>query len=61
MRRVKFAILVALLVLAIAKAAQAQTTGCVDSPEDPTVIFGLIAAASFGIMRLRNRTGSREK
>lgn len=36
--------------------------GCVDSPENPTAVFGLIAAAgSFGLFRLRKRSGSRDK
>jgi XrtJ-associated TM-motif-TM protein len=52
---------VVLLLLAAVTAAHAQT-GCVDSPENPTVVFGLIAAAaSLGLMRFRGRKGIRGK
>ena len=61
MQRLKWAIFVTTLILATTTFAHA-TDGCVDSPENPTVIFGLItAAASVGIARLRNRKGSRDK
>ena len=60
-KRVKFATLVVLFLLAASAAVHAQS-GCVDSPENPTLIFGLIAvAACLGMMCLRNRTGLREK
>ena len=40
---------------------QAQT-GCEDSPENPTFVFGLITgAASFGLVHFRNRKGSRSR
>jgi XrtJ-associated TM-motif-TM protein len=50
------------LLLLMASAAVRAQTGCVDSPEDPTVVFGLIAAAaSVGIMRLRAGKSARDK
>lgn len=49
-----------LLIAASTKAAFGQITGCVDSPEDPTVVMaglGFIAAAApFAWSRIRNRT-----
>jgi XrtJ-associated TM-motif-TM protein len=37
-------------------------SGCVDSPEDPTLVSGIIAAATiFGFMRLWKRTAGRER
>jgi hypothetical protein len=59
MRRLKLAIFVTTLLLATATVLRADG-GCVDSPENPTVIFGLItAAATFGLVRLRNRKGNK--
>jgi XrtJ-associated TM-motif-TM protein len=51
----------AILSLAPTASVHAQS-GCADSPENPTVVFGLIsAAASFGVMHFRKRSGSRDK
>jgi XrtJ-associated TM-motif-TM protein len=51
----------AILLLTTAALAHAQG-GCVDSPEDPTVVSGLIAAAAaFGLMRFGKRSDSRDK
>jgi XrtJ-associated TM-motif-TM protein len=62
MRTLAWKIPVALAILAAATALQAQTGGCVDSPENPTVILGMIATAvSFGVVRLRGRVGPRKK
>jgi hypothetical protein len=61
MQKLKCAIVFTTLILVTAPFAHA-TGGCVDSPENPTVIFGLITAvASFGLAHLRNRKGSRDK
>ena len=61
MQRFKLAIFVVTLVLATATILQAQT-GCEDSPENPTIVFGFIApAAAFVLTRFRNRKGSRDK
>jgi len=61
MQRLKLAALVVALFLTTGTIVQAQT-GCTDSPENPTVIFGLITAAvSLGLARFRNRKGSRDK
>jgi XrtJ-associated TM-motif-TM protein len=61
MKRLLVAVPVAILFLATTTSVQAQS-GCVDSPENPTVVFGLIAAAaSFGVMHFRKRFGSRDK
>jgi XrtJ-associated TM-motif-TM protein len=55
MGRLKFTIPVALF-LSTAPAVMHAQSGCADSPENPTVIFGLIAAAaSLGIARFRGR------
>jgi len=55
------AVPVAIFFLMTAALAHA-TDGCVDSPENPTVVFGLIAAAaSLGLMRFRKRSGPRDK
>ena len=60
MHKLKLAIFVTTLLLATATVVRADTGGCVDSPENPTVVFGLIAtAASFGLVRLRNRKGNK--
>jgi XrtJ-associated TM-motif-TM protein len=60
-KKIFAAVPVAILFLTTAALAHAQG-GCVDSPENPTAVCGLIAAAaSFGIMRFRNRTGSGKK
>ena len=48
-------ILIAALLLVSATLLQAQS-GCTDSPENPTVIFGIITAAvSYGFVRFGNR------
>lgn len=61
-KKIFVAVPMAILFLTTTRLAHAQTGGCVDSPENPTAIFGLIAiAASFGIMHFRKRSGSRDK
>jgi XrtJ-associated TM-motif-TM protein len=61
MLRLKFSLFGIALLLATATVVRADS-GCVDSPENPTVVFGLItAAASLGLAHLRNRKGSRDK
>lgn len=61
MKKIFLAVPVAVLFLTTAELVHAQG-GCVDSPENPTVVFGLIAAAAtFGLMRYRKSTSSREK
>jgi len=45
MERLASIVPVAVLLIAAAAAVPAQG-GCVDSPEDPTAIFGVIAAAA---------------
>jgi XrtJ-associated TM-motif-TM protein len=53
---------VVLFILVAAPQVFAQIDGCEDSPENPTVILGLIvSAAGFGYMHLRNRFGNRKK
>jgi XrtJ-associated TM-motif-TM protein len=54
---------VSLLVLALAMtplAAHAQG-GCVNSPENPTVVLALIGGAAGAIKVLRSRVGSRRR
>jgi XrtJ-associated TM-motif-TM protein len=51
---------VALLVLATAARLHAQIDGCDDSPENPTVVLGVIvSAASIGFVQLKNRIAAR--
>jgi len=46
---------VVLLLLAASLRAHAQITGCDDSPENPTLVLGLIvSAAGIGYARARN-------
>jgi XrtJ-associated TM-motif-TM protein len=52
----------AILFLATALPLHAQLGGCTDSPENPTVVLGLVvSAASIGFMQIRNRIGNRRK
>jgi XrtJ-associated TM-motif-TM protein len=60
-KKIFLAVPVAMLFLTTAVHVHAQS-GCVDSPENPTAVFGVIAAAaSFGFMHIRRRSGSRDK
>jgi XrtJ-associated TM-motif-TM protein len=53
-------ILPLLLLFALTAARVHAQSGCVDSPEDPTLMSGLIAAAAaFGFSRLLKRRASR--
>lgn len=62
MKKAFQAVPVAILFLTTAAFAHPQTGGCVDSPENPTALFGLIAiAASFGLMYFRKRSNPRDK
>jgi XrtJ-associated TM-motif-TM protein len=54
---------VALLMLAITLPVRAQDEGiggCVDSPENPTVILALVGVAAAGINQLRMRFNGRK-
>lgn len=60
MRKFGYILPIALLMLASTLPLVAQS-GCVDSPENPTVVLGLIvSAASFGFVQVRNRIGARK-
>ena len=60
MKKIALSLPIALLVLAAAIPAFAQD-GCVDSPENPTAVLGLIAsAAGIGLVQLRNHFRSRK-
>jgi XrtJ-associated TM-motif-TM protein len=50
----RYGVFIAILLFTCAFALRAQT-GCVDSPEDPTIVLGLVgsAAALFSIVRGR--------
>jgi XrtJ-associated TM-motif-TM protein len=51
---------VALLLLAASLRAHAQITGCDDSPENPTLVLGLIvSAAGIGFARARSSIRAR--
>jgi len=55
MKKLGYILPVALLVLAATLPARAQE-GCVDSPENPTAVLGLIVgAAAVGFVQIRNR------
>ncbi len=55
MKKLTVILPVLLLVLAASARLHAQITGCDDSPENPTLILGLIvAAASLGYARIRH-------
>jgi XrtJ-associated TM-motif-TM protein len=47
--------------LVAAGVAYAQGGGCDDSPENPTVVLGLLGAASAGVPWLRARWTSRRR
>lgn len=46
--------------VAMTGAAHAQVDGCVDSPENPTAVLGLLGAASAGVPWLRAKWLSRK-
>jgi XrtJ-associated TM-motif-TM protein len=51
-----------LFIFASALPAHAKLHGCVDSPENPSAVLGLLlSASSFGVFQLRNRFGLRRK
>jgi len=52
------ALIIAIAVLAIPALVRAQT-GCEDSPEDPTLVLGLIASAGALVMAARTRFRAR--
>jgi XrtJ-associated TM-motif-TM protein len=59
MKRFGYIATIALFALAATLPLCAQE-GCVDSPENPTVVLGLIVgAASIGFVQVRNRIASR--
>jgi len=61
LKKILAAVPVAILFLTADALVHAQS-GCVDSPENPTAVFGVIAAAaSFGLMHFRKRSGPRDK
>ncbi len=50
-----------LLFLSVATLPLCAQEGCIDSPENPTAVLGLIMGiASFGFVQIRNRIGSRK-
>jgi XrtJ-associated TM-motif-TM protein len=59
----KLAYIVPAAILLFATALPAFATGgCTDSPENPTVVLGLVvSAASIGFVQFRNRFGNRKK
>jgi hypothetical protein len=65
-RRFAYIVPVALFVIATAMPAHALASGddggCDCSPENPTVVLGLVvSAASIGFMQIRNRIGNRRR
>jgi XrtJ-associated TM-motif-TM protein len=62
MKKLLYIVPVILAALAVTVPAGSQTTGCTDSPENPTAVLGIVVgAASLGYMQLRNRFGFRKK
>ena len=62
MKKLGYIVPAAILFLATALPLHAQLGGCTDSPENPTVVLGLVvSAASIGFMQIRNRIGNRRK
>lgn len=59
MKKLVYVLPVAMLILAatLPVVAQVNDNGCVDSPENPTVILALVGMAAAGINQLRNRYG----
>jgi XrtJ-associated TM-motif-TM protein len=59
----KLAYIVPAAILFLATALPAYATGgCTDSPENPTLVLGLVvSAASIGFLQIRNRFGIRRK
>ncbi len=61
MKKIGLILPVALLTMAAALPALGQS-GCVDSPENPTLVLGLIAsAAGIGFVQVSNRLKSRKR
>jgi len=52
------ALIVAIAVMGIPALVRAQT-GCVDSPEDPTVVLAVVASVGALVYEARNRLRSR--
>lgn len=62
MKRLGYIVPVALLLLGATTTLLAQeTSGCVDSPENPTAVLAIIGAAGFGVTQLWTRFRSRNK
>lgn len=63
MKKLAYIVPAAILFFATALPAFAGGTGgCTDSPENPTVVLGLVvSAASIGFLQIRNRIGTRRK
>lgn len=58
MKKFEYLIPAAILFFATALPLHAHLGGCTDSPEDPTVVLGLVmSAASIGFVQIRNRIG----
>ena len=57
MNRFSAATVLCLLMFAVALPLHAQT-GCTDSPENPTLVLGLVNAAGIGLYMLRSRIKS---
>lgn len=60
MKKFAYVFPVALFIFAATLPAHATLQGCVDSPENPTAVLGLVVSvASIGFVHLRNRIGIR--
>jgi XrtJ-associated TM-motif-TM protein len=60
MKKLAYFVPAAVLFFATALPVYAQTGGCTDSPENPTVVLGLlVSAASIGLLHFRNRIGNK--
>jgi len=61
-KKTSYLVPVLLFLIAASVAAHAQITGCDDSPENPTVVLGLIVgAAGIGYTRVRHLFRARNR
>jgi XrtJ-associated TM-motif-TM protein len=56
-----FSAIFVVLALSAAKPARAQTGGCGDSPENPTLILAGLASGAFAVSQVKTRLRARRK
>ena len=61
MKKLAYFVPAAIVFFASALPLHASLGGCTDSPENPTLVLGLVlSAGSIGFMQIRNRFGRRK-